>query len=173
MTATQPKLGNLADPFFLWPYSPHHPAALRNTPKLTYLDASILPTTSLPNNVAFRLEHFVHDGLVIGLDAVNFFTEQSSIEHLILNPFSYYEVSRSSINHYFLVPSMYGSLTPCALLTKICLVTRGRRALSAITVHHPPQSPIRIMRLISSYPTRRITPLGTIRCSLETGLSRF
>lgn len=70
----------------------NHLAALRNTPKLAYLDASILPTTSLPTSVPFRLKNFVHDGLVIGLDAVNFFTEQSSIEHLILNPFSYYEV---------------------------------------------------------------------------------
>lgn len=68
-------------------------AALRNTPKLTYLDASILPTHSLPSGVPFRLETFVHEGLVIGHDAVNFFTEQSTIKDLILNPFSYYEVS--------------------------------------------------------------------------------
>lgn len=30
---------------------------------------------------------------MIGHDAVNFFTEQSTIKDLILNPFSYYEVS--------------------------------------------------------------------------------
>ena len=68
-------------------------AALRNTSKLTYLDASILPTNSLPNGVTFRLETFIHEGLVIGHDAVNFFTEQFTIKDLILNPFSYYEVS--------------------------------------------------------------------------------
>lgn len=76
-------------------------AALRNTPKLTYLDASILPTNSLPTDVSFRLEQFMHDGLVIGHDAVNFFTEQSSIQHLVLNPFSYYEVSLILVRSYY------------------------------------------------------------------------
>lgn len=74
------------------PPNPILAAALRNTIKLSHLDASILPSIALPVGVPFRLETFVHDSLVIGFDAVRFFSEQSSIKNLSLNPFSYYEV---------------------------------------------------------------------------------
>ena len=73
-----------------WAYGP---AALRNVPRLIRLDASILPSNALPVNCPFQLESFTHNHLVIGLDAVQFFSQQPRIKELTLNPFSYYEVS--------------------------------------------------------------------------------
>lgn len=101
-------------------------SALRNTQRLTYLDASILPTSALPTgpDTTFRLQHFIHDGLVVGLDAINFFLDQSSIEHIILNPFSYYELHEDDEHYRRLLYTILPNLrtVSCGLSVAIRLV---------------------------------------------------
>ncbi len=70
-------------------------AAFRNVPRLTYLDASILPSNALPIRASFTLQSFRHDNLIIGIDALAFLSNQPNIKDLCINPYSYYEASQN------------------------------------------------------------------------------